>query len=1072
MRIVLDLQGCQLWQARDWNRAIYALSLSKAIVLHSAEKHEIWLALNGGIANTVEPIRAAFDPLIPQERIVVWQPGPVDVDDVSDSLARRVAERVWEAFLTSLKPDVVCTTGSISLSAISHVGEFDDRIPTAVIIDDAIATFTAEVRSKDRAVRSAASRKLTHLKRASLCVVSSEEARETAIRLLGSPEESVVRISADAAGAQRAIAIFEKLRTERFPKVAHRKPRLAFVSPLPPEQTGIATYSSELLPALSHHYEIEVVVDQEEVSDPWIRSNLPIRHWRWFDEHAEEYERILYHFGNSPFHYYMYELLERHAGAVVLHDFYLGHGLEFKEYKERLDQGSSNRRAEAFYASHGYKPFREWLGQPQSINWNYPGCWQVLAHAEGIIVHSQYSRQLGMQWFPNASLLKWACIPHLRTPVLSPDYRKARLSLGFEPDDFVVCSFGFMGEAKLNVDLLEAWLASPLARDPRCKLVFVGQLPTGKFGSGIRKRIDSSPAPERIRITGYASTEHFQAYLATADVGVQLRQNSRGETSGTVLDCMNYGMPVVVNAHGTFAEFPDEHVIKLPETFRTEELADALVSLWQDPQKRRAIGKRAQYYVHEVLAPEKIAAQYRDAIEAFSAESWRSTQGRLVKSLANIRSQFNNGDYSWLELAEAVACNQRGTPHPEAQLLIDVTVVAVRDLRTGIQRVVRSILSEFLLDPPAGYRPEPVYRDKHGVYRYARQFTQRFLGCEGPKLEDEPIDARFGDIFFGLDLHSHSVWLHRREFERMRDRGVRIVFLLHDLLPVLRPSFFPPKEFRSFYGWLETISHVSHGIVCVSRAVADELYTWLEQTKIRRHTPLNIGYNHHGADIVSSAPTQGVHDGFEEKLALIANNRTFLVVGTLEPRKGYMQTLAAFERLWDTGKNVILVIVGKKGWMMDSLVDYIRRHDEFGKRLIWFEGATDEMLLTLYEKSSALIMPSEGEGFGLPLIEAAMHKLPIIARDLPVSREVSGSHAFYFNGLTPENMARAIEEWLARFEKGGVPLPDEHPWQTWKESAENLKSILIDDKWYKQKRWASPLVDDTVVPPKSPQFSS
>ena len=62
---------------------------------------------------------------------------------------------------------------------------------------------------------------------------------------------------------------------------------------------------------------------------------------------------------------------------------------------------------------------------------------------------------------------------------------------------------------------------------------------------------------------------------------------------------------------------------------------------------------------------------------------------------------------------------------------------------------------------------------------------------------------------------------------------------------------------------------------------------------------------------------------------------------------------------------------------------------------------------------SCLISPSEGEGFGLPLIEAAQHATPIIARDIPVFREVAGDHAFYFDGLEASALADAIHQWLA-----------------------------------------------------------
>ena len=85
-----------------------------------------------------------------------------------------------------------------------------------------------------------------------------------------------------------------------------------------------------------------------------------------------------------------------------------------------------------------------------------------------------------------------------------------------------------------------------------------------------------------------------------------------------------------------------------------------------------------------------------------------------------------------------------------------------------------------------------------------------------------------------------------------------------------------------------------------------------------------------------------------------------------------------------------------------------------------------------------LIAASEGEGFGLPLIEAVQHKLPIIARDIPVFREVAGEHAFYFCGLEPVDLANAISGWLGLNSKGLAPKSDEMPWLTWRESARQL----------------------------------
>ena len=81
--------------------------------------------------------------------------------------------------------------------------------------------------------------------------------------------------------------------------------RLAYVSPLPPERTGIADYSAELLPELAHYYDIDVIVDQEQVSDLWVLANCAIRSVDWFRANACEFDRVLYHFGNSYYHEYM-----------------------------------------------------------------------------------------------------------------------------------------------------------------------------------------------------------------------------------------------------------------------------------------------------------------------------------------------------------------------------------------------------------------------------------------------------------------------------------------------------------------------------------------------------------------------------------------------------------------------------------------------------------------------------------------------------------------------------------------------------------------------------------------------
>jgi hypothetical protein len=171
-----------------------------------------------------------------------------------------------------------------------------------------------------------------------------------------------------------------------------------------------------------------------------------------------------------------------------------------------------------------------------------------------------------------------------------------------------------------------------------------------------------------------------------------------------------------------------------------------------------------------------------------------------------------------------------------------------------------------------------------------------------------------------------------------------------------------------------------------------------------------------------------------------------MMVGTVEPRKSHALVLAAFEQLWQTGCEAQLLIVGKQGWMVEDLAARLRQHPEAGRRLHWLEGISDEYLTALYELSTALVVASTGEGFGLPLIEAARHGIPILARDIPVFREIAGSHAAYFDaGCDAAALATTIEGWLANYRQGTHPRSAGMLWLTWAQSAEAMKTILLGE---------------------------
>jgi glycosyltransferase involved in cell wall biosynthesis len=246
-----------------------------------------------------------------------------------------------------------------------------------------------------------------------------------------------------------------------------------------------------------------------------------------------------------------------------------------------------------------------------------------------------------------------------------------------------------------------------------------------------------------------------------------------------------------------------------------------------------------------------------------------------------------------------------------------------------------------------------------------------------------------------------------------------------------------------FEVWLRRLLGVADTVCCISQAVAAELEAWMGEAAIPfQYRRPEVRWFHLGADLERSAPSVGWPEAYGKVNAAMEVSPTFLMVGTLEPRKGHSQALHAFEALWESGHTLNLVIVGKPGWLVDDLAERIRSHPENGAKLFWLQGASDECLEDLYRRATCLLAASEGEGFGLPLIESARRGLPILARDLPVFREVAGDAAYYFAGNSDVALSVRIMDWLALHEAGKAPTPDALAWLTWQQSASQLMAIV------------------------------
>lgn len=198
MRIVIDMQGAQT-ESRFRGIGRYTLSFAQALANNRGE-HEIILALSGLFPDTIDPIRYAFDGVLPQRNILVWQaPGPVCAGRENNEIRREAAELMREAFLASLRPDVihVCSLfeGYVD-DAVTSIGRLDTTTPVSVTLYDLIPLLNADHYLKpnpsyERYYLS----KIESLKRASLHLTISNFSRQEVIETLGIAEGHAINIS-------------------------------------------------------------------------------------------------------------------------------------------------------------------------------------------------------------------------------------------------------------------------------------------------------------------------------------------------------------------------------------------------------------------------------------------------------------------------------------------------------------------------------------------------------------------------------------------------------------------------------------------------------------------------------------------------------------------------------------------------------------------------------------------------------------------------------------------------------------------------------------------------------------
>lgn len=385
-------------------------------------------------------------------------------------------------------------------------------------------------------------------------------------------------------------------------------PRIAYCSPVNPAPSGISDYSEELLPYLGQYAHITLFVDDSLRPDnPDLTRHLDVQPIRRLERmhRRTPFDALIYHMGNSPAHASIWHAAQHLPGVIVLHDFVLHHFmLWYAANREHTIENYIQRMSKHYGAPGEHVAQLMIRGRFTEAAFDFPASEPVISAAYGLIAHNHYVKERVASIRPTVPV---AVIP-MGIP-LPPDIDRteARNVLGLPDDIFIVTSFGHINAYKRLDSVFQA-LHELRDSYPSLRYILVGSVSSNY---DVHSMIERAGLTDNVQVTGYVPHHTFEYYVAAADVCINLRYPTAGETSASLLRLLGAGRPTLVSSIGSFAELPPDVAAQIDVDPNERDMIVAHCKLFiQRPDIAAALSSRARRYVAENHTLERAAQLY------------------------------------------------------------------------------------------------------------------------------------------------------------------------------------------------------------------------------------------------------------------------------------------------------------------------------------------------------------------------------------------------------------------------------------------------------------------------------
>ncbi|MDQ3190485.1 MAG: glycosyltransferase family 4 protein [Bacteroidota bacterium] len=245
----------------------------------------------------------------------------------------------------------------------------------------------------------------------------------------------------------------------------------------------------------------------------------------------------------------------------------------------------------------------------------------------------------------------------------------------------------------------------------------------------------------------------------------------------------------------------------------------------------------------------------------------------------------------------------------------------------------------------------------------------------------------------------------------IKKSGAKTIVTIHDLIFIRFPQLYSPIDRKMYEIKFKKACKDADHIIAVSEQTKNDLITFFNI----KSDKISVVYQSCDPSYFTFSENEQQFQKIKQKYNLPENY--LLYIGTIEERKNLLTLLKAIKQL-PVNIDIPLVVIGnKKKDYFKIIREYIKANN-LEKKVIFPERVDNSELPFLYNKAKIFIYPSIFEGFGIPVLEALLCKVPVITSNCSSLPEAAGPFSELTDPTNAEELTLKIRLILSDPEKG------------------------------------------------------